>query len=192
MSTELIETYQPDERSVGIVETQFASLFEPPEKLRTEKGEELGPITVAYESYGKLTSERDNAIFVCHALTGDAHAAGYHSSESEKPGTQPMVILNNLYKLTPMQSSFSANMLALVEGSPVVITLKNALQQFIDFRQVVVTRRSEYELRRAQERAHILAGLRIAISNLDDVIALIRRRPQSPARSGAPGPAQPP
>ena len=91
-----------------------------------------------------------------------------------RSGTQPMVILNNLYKLTAMQSSFSANMLALVEGSPVVITLKNALQHFIDFRQTVVTRRSEYELRRAEERAHILAGLRIAISNLDAVIALIR------------------
>ena len=80
-----------------------------------------------------------------------------------------------------MQSSFSANMLALVEGSPVVITLKNALQHFIDFRQTVVRRRSEYELRRAQERAHILAGLRIAISYLDAVIALIRGAADSDA-----------
>ena len=91
-----------------------------------------------------------------------------------RSGTQPMVILNNLYKLTPMQSSFSANMLALIDGTPRVITLKHALQRFIEFRQNVVTRRTEYELRRARERAHILAGLRIAISNLDAVIALIR------------------
>ena len=89
-------------------------------------------------------------------------------------GTQPQVVLNNLYKLTSMQSSFSANMLALVYGTPRVITLKNALQYFIEFRQEVVTRRSEYELKRARERAHILAGLRIAIGHLDEVIALIR------------------
>ena len=89
-------------------------------------------------------------------------------------GIQPQVVLNNLYKLTTMQSSFSANMLALVEGTPRIVTLKQALQHFIDFRQVVITRRSEYELKRARERAHILAGLRIAISNLDAVIALIR------------------
>ena len=89
-------------------------------------------------------------------------------------GTQPMVVLNNLYKLTPMQGSFSANMLALVEGTPRIFTLKQALQHFINFRQQVIVRRSEYELKRARERAHILAGLRIAISNLDAVIALIR------------------
>ena len=89
-------------------------------------------------------------------------------------GTQPRVVLNNLYKHTAMQSSFSANMLALVEGMPKVINLKQALQHFIDFRQVVVTRRSQYQLKRAQERAHILAGLRIALSNLDAVITLIR------------------
>ena len=89
-------------------------------------------------------------------------------------GIQPQVVLNNLYKLTTMQSSFSANMLALVEGTPRVVNLKQALQHFIDFRKLVITRRSEYELKRARERAHILAGLRIAISNLDAVIALIR------------------
>ena len=89
-------------------------------------------------------------------------------------GTQPRVVLNNLYKLTPMQGSFSANMLALVEGTPRIFTLKQALQHFINFRHQVIVRRSEYELKRARERAHILAGLRIAISNLDAVIALIR------------------
>ena len=89
-------------------------------------------------------------------------------------GVQPQVILNNLYKQTSLQSSFSANMLALIDGTPRVITLKTALQQYVLFRQQVVRRRAEYELRRAQERAHILAGLRIAISNLDEVIQLIR------------------
>ncbi|MEC9321785.1 MAG: DNA gyrase subunit A, partial [Chloroflexota bacterium] len=89
-------------------------------------------------------------------------------------GVQPQVILNNLYKQTSLQSSFSANMLALIDGTPRVITLRTAVQQYVLFRQQVVRRRAEYELRRAQERAHILAGLRIAISNLDEVIQLIR------------------
>ena len=89
-------------------------------------------------------------------------------------GVQPQVVLNNLYKQTPLQSSFSANMLALIDDIPRVITLKIALQQYIKFRQQVVRRRSEFELRKAEERAHILAGLRIAISNLDEVITLIR------------------
>ncbi|MCH7990514.1 MAG: alpha/beta fold hydrolase, partial [Planctomycetes bacterium] len=86
MSTELIETIEPDERSVGIVETQYATLFEPSNLLQTEGGETLGPITVAYETYGTLSPQRDNAIFICHALTGDAHAAGFHSNESKKVG----------------------------------------------------------------------------------------------------------
>ena len=89
-------------------------------------------------------------------------------------GVQPQVVLNNLYKQTALQSSFSANMLALIDGTPRVITLRIALQQYVLFRQEVVRRRAEYELRKAQERAHILAGLRIAISNLDEVIQLIR------------------
>ena len=89
-------------------------------------------------------------------------------------GVQPMVVLNNLYKLTALQSTFSANMLAIVEGAPRTITLRNALLNYIAFREQVVVRRTEYDLRRARERAHILAGLRIAIGNIDRVIQLIR------------------
>ena len=91
-----------------------------------------------------------------------------------RAGVQPMVVLNNLYKLTAMQSSFSANMLALVDGMPRVFTLRQALQQFLEFRREVIRRRTEFELKKARARAHILAGLRIAISHLDEVIALIR------------------
>ena len=91
-----------------------------------------------------------------------------------RSGAQGLVVLNNLYKMTAMQSTFSANMLALVGGMPRIITLKSALQHYIDFRREVVTRRSEYELRRAKERAHILEGLKIALANLDAIIALIR------------------
>ena len=91
-----------------------------------------------------------------------------------RAGVQPMVVLNNLYKFTAMQSSFSANMLALVDKMPRVITLRQALQQFLEFRQEVIRRRTEFELAKARQRAHILAGLRIAISHLDEVINLIR------------------
>ena len=102
-----------------------------------------------------------------------------------RTGTQPMVVLNNLYKLTPMQSSFSANMLALVEGMPRTITLKVALQSFIDFRREVVRRRAEFQLEKARQRAHILAGLRIAVSNLDEVIAIIRGAADTPSARDA-------
>tara|TARA_B100000519_G_scaffold181655_1_gene174096 strand:+ start:12999 stop:15620 length:2622 start_codon:yes stop_codon:yes gene_type:complete len=89
-------------------------------------------------------------------------------------GIQPQVVLNNLYKFTQLQTPFSANMLALIDGIPKVITLKLAIQEYIKFRQQVIRRRTEFELKKAQDRAHILAGLRIAIANLDEVIALIR------------------
>lgn len=72
--------------SVGIVKTQFATLFEGGHPLRLLSGAELSPITVAYETYGELNEARDNAVFICHALTGDAHAAGLHGRDGEKPG----------------------------------------------------------------------------------------------------------
>jgi len=75
-----------EKRSVGIVETQHTLLFSGSDALRLDSGNTLGPITVAYETYGTLSAQRDNAIFVCHALTGDAHAAGRHSADSRKPG----------------------------------------------------------------------------------------------------------
>lgn len=71
---------------VGLVQTQFRTLFAAPQQLVLESGQQLGPITVAYETYGELSPQRDNAIFVCHALTGDAHLAGRHSPEDRKPG----------------------------------------------------------------------------------------------------------
>lgn len=71
--------------SVGIVKTQYAELFTK-DKLKLDCGRELGPITVAYETYGELSAEKDNAILICHALSGDAHVAGRHSPEDKKPG----------------------------------------------------------------------------------------------------------
>ena len=75
-----------DARTVGIVQTQFMKLFEPPSLLTLEGGFELGPINVAFETYGQLSEAKDNAIFVCHALTGDAHVAGKHAIDSRKSG----------------------------------------------------------------------------------------------------------
>ena len=87
---------------------------------------------------------------------------------------QPKQILNNLYKHTPMQSAFFVNLLALVDGQPRVLNLKAALQHYINFRRQVISRRSRFELSKAQERAHILEGLRIALDSLNEVIAIIR------------------
>ena len=86
----------------------------------------------------------------------------------------PQVVLNNLFKLTPLQSNFNAYMLALVAGEPVLLTLRRMLQVFLDFRVETIERRTRYLLRKAQERDHILLGLLIALDNLDAIIALIR------------------
>jgi len=87
----------------------------------------------------------------------------------------PREVLADLFRLTPMQSTFSIIMLALVDGEPRLLSLKRALQHYLEHRREIVTRRSRYELQRAQERAHILEGLLVALANLDEVIAIIRR-----------------
>ena len=91
-----------------------------------------------------------------------------------KREAQPQQVLNNLFKHTAMQSSFFVNMLALVDGQPRVISLKEALQYYIDFRQEVITRRSKFDLKQAKARAHILEGLKIALDNIDAIIKTIR------------------
>ncbi|AOH57386.1 DNA gyrase subunit A [Peribacillus muralis] len=84
------------------------------------------------------------------------------------------VLLNNLYKHTAMQTTFGINLLALVDGQPKVLNLKQCLKYYLEHQQVVIRRRTEFELRKAEARAHILEGLRIALDNLDAVISLIR------------------
>jgi DNA gyrase subunit A len=86
----------------------------------------------------------------------------------------PNVVLNKLYKFTALQSSFSVNNIALVKGRPEMLNLKSLISNFVEHRHDVVIRRTQYELRKAQERAHILEGLLIALDNLDEVIKLIR------------------
>lgn len=96
-----------------------------------------------------------------------------------KKGAQPQIVLNQLYKYTPLQSTFGVQMLALVNGEPRTLPLKKALQIYLDHRQVVITRRSEFELEKARQRAHILEGLLIALEHLDAVIDLIRKSPDA-------------
>jgi len=102
-----------------------------------------------------------------------------------KRGEIPLIILNNLYKHTQLQTTFGVIMLALVNNRPQVLTLKQILEAFVEHRREVVVRRTAFQLRKAEERAHILEGLKIALDHLDAVIQLIRRS-QSPdiARTG--------
>ncbi|HEX5093198.1 MAG TPA: DNA gyrase subunit A [Burkholderiales bacterium] len=92
-------------------------------------------------------------------------------------GELPEVVLNNLYKQTPLQDSFGMNMVALVDGQPKLLNLLQLLEAFISHRREVVTRRTVFDLRKARERGHVLEGLAVALSNVDEVIALIKRSP---------------
>src|SRR5699024_5030857 len=85
------------------------------------------------------------------------------------------VILNNLYKMTLMQTSFGINMLAIVNGAPKVLGLKAILQYYLDFQLEVIQRRTKFELKKAEARAHILEGLRIALDHIDAIITIIRQ-----------------
>jgi DNA gyrase subunit A len=96
-----------------------------------------------------------------------------------KRGAQPNKVLNQLFKYTPLQTTFGVNMLALVGGEPRILPLKRALQVYIEHRRQVITRRTEFELQKARQRAHILEGLLIALSNLDAVIKTIRQSPDA-------------
>jgi len=89
-------------------------------------------------------------------------------------GAQPNQVLNQLYKFTSLQTTFSVHLLALVDGQPKLLSLKRAIQIYIEHRQVIITRRSQFELDKARRRAHILDGLLIALANLDEVIKTVR------------------
>lgn len=97
----------------------------------------------------------------------------------------PQVVLNQLFKLTPMQSSFGITFLAIVDNQPRVLTLKQMLEHFLEHRKEVVTRRTRFELAKAEERAHILEGLVIALDHLDEVIATIRAAEDPPSAKAA-------
>ena len=118
---------------------------------------------------------RDKKIEGISEVRDESDREGMRIVIEVKRGEQSAIILNHLYKHTQMQSSFGIIMLALVNNEPRVLNLKEMLRYFVEHRREVVVRRSQYELRKAEERAHILEGLKIALDNLDEIINLIKR-----------------
>ncbi|MCD6041841.1 MAG: gyrA [Burkholderiales bacterium] len=115
-------------------------------------------------------------------LRDESDKSGMRAVLELKRGEIPEVVLNNLYKTTQLQDAFHMNMVALVDGQPRLLSLKELLEAFISHRREVVTRRTVYELRQARARGHVLEGLAVALSNVDEVIDLIKKAP-SPAEA---------
>jgi len=118
---------------------------------------------------------REGRIDAISDLRDESDQRGMSIVIELKRGAQPRKVLNQLYKFTPLQSTFSVQMLALVDYEPRLLPLKRALQIFIEHRQSVVARRTEFDLARARHRSHVLEGLLIALANLDEVIRTIRQ-----------------
>ncbi|NWG24763.1 MAG: DNA gyrase subunit A, partial [Pseudorhodoplanes sp.] len=117
---------------------------------------------------------RDKKIEGVADLRDESDRDGYRVVVELKREAVPDIVLNQLYKFTPLQTSFGANMVALDGGRPLVMTLKDLLQSFIAFREEVVSRRTKFLLNKARDRAHVLVGLAIAVANIDEIIRLIR------------------
>ena len=118
---------------------------------------------------------RDKRLDGLSDLRDESDKSGMRIVIELKRGEVPEIVLNNLYKLTQLQDSFGMNMVALVDGQPRLLNLKQFLEEFLLHRREVVTRRTRFELRKARERGHILEGLAVALSNVDDIIALIKK-----------------
>ncbi len=161
----------------GIIQMRARSLVET--HSRTEK-ESIIVTELPYQvNKAKLIEYiaglvRDKRIEGISEIRDESDRDGMRIVLEVKRGEQAAIILNHLYKHTQMQSSFGIIMLALVHNQPRVLNLKQVLHYFIEHRREIVIRRSQYELRKAEERAHILEGLKIALSNLDELIALIK------------------
>ncbi|MFC1846823.1 DNA gyrase subunit A [Chloroflexota bacterium] len=128
---------------------------------------------------------KDKKISGISELRDESDRQGMRIVIELKREAQSRQVLNNLYRHTQMQSAFFVNMLALVGGQPRVISLKEALQHFIDFRRRIITRRSKFELKVARDRAHILEGIKIALDAIDKIIATIRKSKTAEAARGA-------
>ncbi|MBI5889835.1 MAG: DNA gyrase subunit A [Nitrosomonadales bacterium] len=113
-------------------------------------------------------------------IRDESDKSGMRAVIELKRGENADVILNQLYKDTPMQDSFGINMVAIVDGQPKLLNLKQVIEAFLRHRREVVTRRTIFELRKARERGHILEGLAVALSNVDEIIALIKAAPTPP------------
>ena len=120
---------------------------------------------------------RDKRIEGIRELRDESDKDGMRIVIELKRGEVADVILNNLYKQTPMQSVFGINMVALHNGQPQLMNLKQMLEAFISHRREVVTRRTIFDLRKARDRAHVLEGQAVALANIDEVIALIKASP---------------
>jgi DNA gyrase subunit A len=128
---------------------------------------------------------RDKSLEGISDLRDESDRDGMRIVIELKRGEVPEVVLNNLYKQTPLQTTFGVIMLAIAGGRPRVLPLLDMVEQFVAFRHGVVRRRAEFDLRKAEARAHILEGLKIALDQLDAVIALIRSAPNPvEARTG--------
>jgi DNA gyrase subunit A len=120
---------------------------------------------------------RDKNIEGISELRDESDKDGMRVVIELKRGELSEVVLNNLYKQTPLQSVFGINMVGLVDGQPKLLSLKEMLDAFLRHRREVVTRRTLFDLRKARERAHILEGLMVALANIDEIIDLIKRSP---------------
>ena len=120
---------------------------------------------------------KDKKLEGISGLRDESDKDGMRMVVELKRGEMPDVVLNNLFSQTQMQTSFGINMVALVDGQPRTLNLKQVLEEFIKHRREVVTRRTVYELRKAREKAHVLEGLAVAIANIDEVIELIKASP---------------
>jgi DNA gyrase subunit A len=120
---------------------------------------------------------REKRIEGISDLRDESDRDGYRVVVELKRDAVPDVVLNQLYKFTPLQTSFGANMVALDAGRPLVMNLKDLLTVFVTFRETVVSRRTKFLLNKARDRAHILVGLAIAVANIDEVIRVIRTSP---------------
>src|SRR5690242_6110328 len=118
-------------------------------------------------------------------LRNESYKDGIRALIELKRDVVPMVVLNQLYQRTQMQVTFGAIMLALVDGVPRELNLKEILENFIEHRHTVIIRRTEFELKRAQDREHILEGLKIAVDHIDEVVRIIRKAKDVPAADAA-------
>jgi DNA gyrase subunit A len=123
---------------------------------------------------------RDKKIEGISELRDESDKSGMRMVIELKRGENPDVVLNNLYKETQLQDTFGMNMVALVDNQPRLLNLKELLESFLRHRREVVTRRTVFELRKARERAHILEGLAVALSNVDEIIGLIKAAESPP------------
>ena len=126
------------------------------------------------EKIHKLSEEKKAALGGICDIRDESDRTGMRAVIELKRDTDPAKVLAYLYKYSDLQVTFGVNMVAIAGGKPVLLTLKELISGYIDYQKQVVTRRTEYELKQAKARAHILEGLMIALDNLDEVIALIR------------------